>query len=64
MARAQTMFELSRDWYAGRLEDVDWSPYTASEAEQIFRSHGLTGDVLGFGLIGPANSRAYQGFGP
>ena len=40
---AQTMFDLSRDWYAGRLE-VDWSPPTAAEAESMFNRHGLTGD--------------------
>lgn len=40
---AQTMFDLSRDWYAGRLE-VDWSPPTAAEAEAMFNRHGLTGD--------------------
>jgi hypothetical protein len=40
---AQTMFDLSQDWYGGRLE-VDWSPPTAAEAEAIFTKHGLTGD--------------------
>ena len=40
---AQTMFDLSRDWYRGRLE-VDWSPPTAAEAEAMFAKHGLTGD--------------------
>ena len=37
------MFDLSRDWYGGRLE-VDWSPLTAAEAEAIFTKHGLIGD--------------------
>jgi hypothetical protein len=40
---SQTMFDLSRDWYGGRLE-VDWSPPTAAEAEAMFTKHGLTSD--------------------
>lgn len=48
VARAQTMFELSRDWYAGRL-DEGWTPYTASEAEEVFRRHGLTGEFWALG---------------
>jgi hypothetical protein len=40
---AQTMFDLSRDWYRDRL-DLEWSPPTAVEAEVMFSKHGLTGD--------------------
>lgn len=39
---AQTMFDLSKDWYAGRMEE-DWQPPTAAEAETLFARHGLTG---------------------
>lgn len=42
-APAQTMFDLSKDWYRGRM-DEDWEPPTPSGAEAIFASHGLTGD--------------------
>ena len=42
------MYELSQDWYAGRME-VDWEPPTAREAEAIFRRHGLTGEFWGLG---------------
>jgi hypothetical protein len=37
------MFDLSTDWYRGRL-DEDWDPPAAERAEAIFASHGLTGD--------------------
>jgi hypothetical protein len=43
VASSQTMFDLSKDWYRGRL-DEDWDPPTAEKAEAIFASHGLTGD--------------------
>jgi len=39
---AQTMFDLSSDWYARRME-VDWNPPSAAAAEAIFARHGLTG---------------------
>jgi hypothetical protein len=42
------MFDLSTDWYAGRME-LDWSPSTAEEAAAIFRRHGLTGDFWSLG---------------
>lgn len=48
---AQTMFDLSRDWYGGRLE-VEWSPPTPAEAEAMFARHGLTGDF--WALTSPA----------
>ncbi len=48
---AQTMFDLSRDWYSGRL-DVEWSPPTPAEAEAMFVKHGLTGD---FWSLGPTS---------
>lgn len=37
------MFDLSVDWYSGRMSE-DWQPPTAAEAEAIFGSHGLVGD--------------------
>lgn len=42
LASAQTMYELSRDWYLGRM-DEDWEPPTVESAERVFREHGLTG---------------------
>jgi hypothetical protein len=36
------MFELSMDWYEGRM-DVDWQPFTPEQAESLFAKHGLTG---------------------
>lgn len=47
-ASAQTMYELSRDWYANRM-DEDWQPPSAEEAEAIFRRHGLTGEFWSLG---------------
>lgn len=40
---AQTMYDLSGDWYRARM-DEDWKPPTPAEAEEIFNRHGLTGD--------------------
>jgi hypothetical protein len=45
---AQTMYDLSRDWYAGRL-DEQWSPPSAAQAGEIFTRHGLTGDFWRLG---------------
>ena len=39
---AQTLYNLSQDWYRGRM-DEDWEPPTAEGAESIFERHGLTG---------------------
>ena len=39
----QTVYELSTDWYAGRMER-DWNPPTAARAEAVFRAHGLVGE--------------------
>lgn len=36
------MYDLSRDWYAGRM-DEGWEPPTAEQAGAIFEKHGLTG---------------------
>jgi len=43
VAPAQTFFEMSMDWYSGRM-DEDWDPPTPDTAEAIFAKHGLTGD--------------------
>lgn len=37
------MYDLSVDWYAGRLTE-EWAPPDATEAEAIFTAHGLTGE--------------------
>lgn len=39
----QATYDLSKDWYAGRMER-DWAPPSAVEAEAVFRAHGLTGE--------------------
>ena len=43
MASAQTMYDMSVDWYAGRLTE-EWTPPDATEAEAIFAAHGLAGE--------------------
>lgn len=43
VAAAQTMYELSRDWYAGRM-DLDWQPPTKEEATSVFSKHDLVGE--------------------
>lgn len=47
-ASAQAVFEMSREWYRGRV-DEDWVPPTIEEAEAIFARHGLTGDFWKMG---------------
>jgi hypothetical protein len=42
------MYELSQDWYAGRME-VGWEPPTSEEAEAIFRRHRLAGEFWRLG---------------
>ena len=43
VASAQTFFEMSKDWYAGRMDET-WERPTLETAEAIFSKHGLTGD--------------------
>lgn len=43
VAPAQTLLEMSKDWYRGRM-DEDWDPPTTEAAQAIFAKHGLTGD--------------------
>ena len=38
----QQAFDLSRDWYRGRL-DIGWVPPTPAEAEATFARAGLEG---------------------
>jgi hypothetical protein len=40
---AQTMFDLSKDWYAGRM-DEGWDPPGPERAESVFAAHGLIGE--------------------
>lgn len=42
------MFELSGEWYEGRLNEA-WQPPTVSEAEAVFAAHGLSGDFWRLG---------------
>lgn len=37
------MYDLSVDWYAGRLSE-EWTPPDATGAEATFAAHGLTGE--------------------
>lgn len=39
---AQTMYDLSRDWYRTRM-DVSWEPPDATQVEALFATHGLIG---------------------
>jgi hypothetical protein len=58
---AQTMYELSCDWYATRLER-NWAPPSAGEAEAVFASHGLTGEFweVGDGDYSAPHSRSWS----
>lgn len=42
-ASAQQMYDLSGDWYAGRM-DRDWEPPGAEQIMAILARHGLTGE--------------------
>ncbi len=42
MATAQTMCEVSADWYQGRTE-LGWIRHDTAGAAGIFARHGLTG---------------------
>jgi hypothetical protein len=39
----QTLYDLGREWYRGRL-DLDFQPYSLDEKAQTFARHGLVGD--------------------
>jgi hypothetical protein len=39
----QTLYDLGRAWYRGRLDD-DWTPLTVAEKTQILADHGLVGE--------------------
>ena len=38
----QQVYDLSSDWYGGRL-DLDWRRPAAAEAQAILRAHGFDG---------------------
>lgn len=42
------MYELSKDWYAGRM-DVEWEPPTGEQATAVFARHGLVGEFWELG---------------
>jgi len=42
------MFEMSVDWYDGRMAE-DWMPPSVAEAETLFAAHGLTGRFWSLG---------------
>ena len=39
----QAFYEMSKDWYSGRLEE-DWDPLTPGEATGLWARHGFDGD--------------------
>ena len=43
----QVMYDLSRDWYAGRM-DADWEPPDPEAAEALVARHGLRGEFWRF----------------
>lgn len=46
VATAQAIYDMSGDWYEGRM-DESWDPPTpeaAEAAEAIFKAHGLVGE--------------------
>lgn len=44
----QTVYELSLDWYRGRLNH-DWVRPDAKQAAAVFARHGLTGPFWSLG---------------
>ena len=40
--------ELSREWYAGRLDDA-WRPYSARAKQALLRDAGLSGEFWDLG---------------
>lgn len=40
---AQTMYDMSGDWYGPRM-NVDWNPPTPEEVKATFAKHGLVGE--------------------
>jgi hypothetical protein len=43
VATAQQMYDLSVDWYRGRMDEA-WTPFNPAEASAVFARHGLTGE--------------------
>ncbi len=41
------MYELSVDWYRGRMDEA-WMPLSAAEATDLFERHGLVGPFWSF----------------
>ena len=44
----EVLGELSRDWYAGRLDDA-WRPYSAQARQALLRDAGLSGEFWELG---------------
>ena len=38
----QAFYDMSKDWYSGRMEE-DWEPLTAAEATELWARHGFAG---------------------
>jgi hypothetical protein len=41
------MYDLSREWYRGRMEEA-WMPLEADDAAALFARYGLTGPFWSF----------------
>lgn len=44
----QVMYDLSVEWYRGRMDEA-WMPLSSDEAAGLFARHGLTGPFWSFG---------------
>ena len=38
----QAFYDMSKDWYAGRVEE-DWDPFTPEQASELWARHGFDG---------------------
>lgn len=43
LASVQAFFDMSREWYASRM-DEDWEPPTPQEAMALWARHGFVGE--------------------
>ena len=45
---AQDFYDMSKDWYAGRIEE-DWEVPSAAQRKALLDRHGFTGDFWALG---------------
>jgi hypothetical protein len=48
IAAPQTLYDLAREWYAGRL-DVEFEPLSAAHKQRLFDKYGLRGEFWAIG---------------